>query len=356
MKIAQSFLVRDILAEAVKRRASDVHFTVGNRPTLRLNGQLVFLEDQAIIDQEFMTAAVAELLTAEQQKQLASEREIIVVYDFERDLRFKINIFYQRGFLSMTLRYLPAMVPTLDSLKLNPLLKELVKLPKGLVIVSGGFGSGRSTTVAAMVEEINRSRQTYIITVEDAIEYVFTNNLSIIEQREVGRDSKSFADALKYFEEEDGDVLFLEKMEDPQLMPTVLEIARASALVLTTVTAGSAAETVSRILNSFQSFDQERIRDLLASALRAVICQKTLPLIGGGVAVIQEVLTANDIARSMIKNGDAAQLESLIRNSAEDQMISFDQILAKLVLNHRVSLVDALDNASNRKSLEKMIR
>ncbi len=356
MDTAQALSIRKILTQAIARGAADLHFSVGNRPTLRINGDLAGMEDQDIIDMAFMEQLVSWLLTPEQSKLLKQNREIIITHDFDKQLRFKINIFYQRNFLSATLRHIPWQVPVLDSLNLNPKVKALTNLQKGLVIVAGSFGSGRSTTVAAMLEEINLSRKEYIITIEDPIEYLYINKQSIIEQRQVGRDVRTMADAIKYFEEEDGDILYLEGMEDPKIIPQVLEIARAGALVITHVTAATAAETISRIIDSFTSLDQERIRDLLASALQAVVCQKVIPQMGGGVMVIQEILMVNDTVKSIILDGRTNQLASVIMNSAEDGMVSFDQILAKLVAERRISLVDALDNATDRKRLEKMIR
>jgi len=253
--------------------------------------------------------------------------------------------------LSATLRYIPSKIPTVASLGLSTDITKLAKLKNGLMIVSGPFGSGRSTTIAAIIDEINRTRKEYIITIEDPIEYIFTNKKSIVEQREVGSDTRSYSDALKYFEEEDGDVLFLENMQDPKIIPAVLEISRGGSLVLSTISADSAAKTVSRILDSFQSFDQERIRDLLSTSLRAVVCQKLLPRVGGGLVLAYEILIINDAARSVIINGNLNRLEDIIQTSRKDGMISFDQNLAQLVKDRMVSREDALENASNKKKL-----
>lgn len=348
--------IKMLLTEVVNRGATDLHLSVGNNPALRINGELVILEDIDLITQEFMTELINTMLDKEKQDQLSTEREIILTRDFDKNMRFKINIFYQRDFLSATLRYIPKQAPTIDSLGLNPIFKKFIDYEKGLIIISGSFGSGRSTTVAAIIEEINQSRRNYIITIEDPIEYVFTNKKSIIEQREIGRDTKSFIDALNYFEEEDGDVLFLEEMQDPKIIPMVLEIARGSSLVLSSMSASSSTNTISRILDSFQSFDQERIRNLLSTSLKAIVCQKMVPKIGGGEMAIQEVMIVNDAIKSIIASGNISQIHNIIQTSRKDGMISFDQVLVDLVKRRMISSSDALDNTSNKKEMENLIK
>jgi len=355
MQTSQSLYIKEILAEAVKAKANDLHFSVSNYPLMRVNDGLVPLEDKAIVNQEFMNSLVEFLLTEEQKKKLAADREIIFTYDFDKNLRFKINVFYQRGYISATLRYIPSQVPTIDELGLNPILKKLAESKKGLIIIAGPFGSGRSTTAAALVEEINRSRKEYIITIEQPVEYYFTNKKSVIEQREVGLDTRSFLDALSYFQEEDGDVLYLSQMNDPQIVPQVLEIARGSSLVISTMGADSALRALSAILDMFQSFDEQRVRDLLSSALRAVICQKLLPRAGGGLLAAQEILLVTDAVRSIIAGGSINQLASIIQTSRKEGMISMEQVLADLVGAGKLKLEDALANAVDRKSLEKML-
>lgn len=335
--------------------ASDLHFSVGNKPVLRVNQDLVFLEDREIIVSEFMEGLISSWLDPQQKELLEKNREIIFTYDFDKELRFKINIFYQKGFLSATFRHIPSQVPTLDSLGVSPELKKLTTFKKGLILVSGPFGSGRSTTAASMVEEINTTRKEYIITIENPIEYIFTNNKSIVEQREVGKDTKSFEEALRYFQEEDGDVLFLEEMGDPKIVPLVLEIANGSSLVISTANADSASKAVSSILDNFTSLDQGRIRDLLSNSLKAVVCQKILPKIGGGVVVVQEIMVVNEAIRSIIASGNISQMDNVIQVSRKEGMISFNQSLADLVRARKVAMEDALAEAPDHKSLENLI-
>ncbi|OGY44138.1 MAG: hypothetical protein A3B89_03265 [Candidatus Buchananbacteria bacterium RIFCSPHIGHO2_02_FULL_40_13] len=356
MSVSQELSIKNILTEAVKRGASDLHFSVGSNPILRIDDKLILLSDQSLITSEYMGGLVDFLLDESKKKKLSSDREIVLARNFDRNLRFKVNIFYQKGFLSVSFRYIPSQVPTLESLKLNPILAELIKYKHGLIIVSGSFGSGRSTTVAALIEEINRQRREYIITIEDPIEYIFTNNQSIVEQREIGLDTNSFEEALKYFEEEDGDVLFLEEINKPAIIPMVLEIARGSSLVLTALSADSVANTVKRILDIFPAYDQERVRDLLATALKAVICQKVIPRIGGGLVIAQEILIVNDAVKSIIADGNIANLDNIVQTSRKEGMVSFNQALTELVRSRQISREDALTNAADRKILEDSLK
>lgn len=355
METSQNLLIKEILAEGVKAKALDAHFSVGNYPLFRINDELVPLEDKQIINKDFMDSFVQALLTAEQKAKLDQDRELIFTYDFDKNLRFKVNVFFQKGYLSATLRYIPSQVPTIDQLGLNPILKNLAAFNKGLVIVSGPFGSGRSSTAAAMIEEINRTRKEYIITLEKPLEYIYTNQKSVIEQREVGSDTKTYLDALSYFLEEDGDVLFLQEINDAKVVPLALEIARGSALVITTMGADSATKTVSAILDMYQSFDQERIKDLLAGALKAVVCQKLIPKAGGGSVAVQEVMLINEAVRSIITGGSINQLENIIQTARKEGMISMDQAIADAVRAGKIKREEALANCSDQQTMEKLL-
>lgn len=355
MDASKGILVKEILTEGIKSGAFDIHFSVGNYPIIRVNDDLNFLEDKGMISQDFMEEIVDSILTSKQKEELSKDKEIIFSYNFDKNLRFKVNVFYQRGFLSMTLRYIQSQIPTLEELGLSGL-KDLAKLKKGLVIISGPFGSGRSSTVAALINEVNRIRKEYIITIEDPIEYIFSNNKSVIEQREVGQDTKTFGDALAYFQEEDGDVLFVDRMNDPKIIPSILEIAAGSSLVFTIVTADSAQATVSSIIDSFQSFDQDRVRDLLASSLKAVSCQKMIPKIGGGIKVCYEYLPVNDAIKATIQSGNIKQLDNIIQTSRKAGMISFEQSLADAVHNGEIEASQAMDNCKNERLLENLLK
>jgi twitching motility protein PilT len=293
------------------------------------------------------------LLTPTQQQKLAKDKEIILTYNFDKNLRFKINLFYQKSFLSATFRYVPVQIPALSQLGMPATVRELIKLNRGLVIVSGAFGSGRTSTAASMIEEINISRKKYIITIEDPIEYVFANKKSVIEQRQVGQDTNSYVDALRYFQEESGDVLFLEQLNSASIIPPVLEIARGSALVITTMAADTCARSLTAILDYFPAFDQERIRDLLSGALKAVVCQKLLPKIGGGVVPICEILLVNDTVRATIASGNLNQLDNIIATSRREGMVSFNQALNEALRANLITYEEAQEHSPDPNGLGK---
>lgn len=355
MKISQGITIKNILTDAIKRGSADLHFSVGNVPVARIGDQLVLMEENEPVNEELMEELIEMILNEKQKEELSQKREIVLTYDFDKNLRFKVNIFYQKGFLSATLRYIPIIVPTIESLGLTKEIAEVAKLKKGLVIIAGPFGSGRSSTIAAIIEKINQERKEYIITLESPIEYLFANKKCIIEQREIGRDTPSYKDALNYFQEEDGDILFLEELNDPEIIPAVLEIARGSSLVICCMSADSVLNAVSRILDSFQSFDQERVRDLLATSLKVVACQKLLPRVGGGLIPAYEILTINEAVKSVIINGSLSQINNIIQTSRNEGMISFDHRLAELVKMGSVSQEDALANAMDKNKLQNLL-
>ncbi|MFA6227814.1 MAG: ATPase, T2SS/T4P/T4SS family [Patescibacteria group bacterium] len=353
MDTSQDLFLKQVLTEGITASASDWHFTVGHFPIIKVNGDLRYLEDKGVITAEFMIKLAEALLTPTQQQKLAKDKEIILTYNFDKNLRFKINLFYQKSFLSATFRYVPVQIPALSQLGMPATVRELIKLNRGLVIVSGAFGSGRTSTAASMIEEINISRKKYIITIEDPIEYVFANKKSVIEQRQVGQDTNSYVDALRYFQEESGDVLFLEQLNSASIIPPVLEIARGSALVITTMAADTCARSLTAILDYFPAFDQERIRDLLSGALKAVVCQKLLPKIGGGVVPICEILLVNDTVRATIASGNLNQLDNIIATSRREGMVSFNQALNEALRANLITYEEAQEHSPDPNGLGK---
>lgn len=348
--------LKNILIDSVKRHAASVHFSVGNFPVVKIDGEMFFLDNEKIVDDAFLRGLVGFILTDEQNKVLQVKKEIILAYQFDPNLRFKVTVFYQKGFLAATLRYIPAKLSSLESLGLSRIVERLSKIDKGLVLISGPFGSGRSTTIAGIIEEINKTQKRYIITIEDPIEYIFSNQKSVIEQREVGKDTKSFFDALNYFQEEDADVLFLEEIKEAQIIPLVLEIAGGSALVLTAVSAGSVSQTLFNILANFQSPDQERIRNLLATAVKAVVCQKLIAKNGGGLVPIYEILFNNEAVKSTILSGDFGRLDDIIQTSRSEGMMSFDQSLVEMVKTGKISDLEAVHYASDRRKISDLLK
>jgi twitching motility protein PilT len=356
MEAAQGLTLKNILIQAIKDRASDIHFSVGNVPIFRVNDKLVSGDSFEPVTADSMTEMSEAVLSPEQRDKLKQFKELILTYSFDKNLRFKINFFYQRGMLSASFRYIPSQVRSLSELGLAEGASSLVNIKKGLIVIAGPFGSGRSTTAAALIEEINRTRKEYIITVEKHPEHLFSNRESIIEQREVGVDANSFLGALEYFQEENGDVLFIEEMNDKEVIPAILEIAGGSSLVISCISAESARKAITRILDSFQSFDQERIRDLLSTSLKAVWCQKLVPSLAGGLVPAYELLKINDSAAAMIMDGTTSQLDNLIRTSRREEMVSLEQTLAAMVKSGKIASDKAYENANDKNTLDNALK
>ncbi len=326
-----SLTIAKLLTDAAKRKASDIHLVAGSPPTLRVDGALVELADQPPVTKESVEGVLAELADPPTRERLAAQRSVRFVVLYEDRLRLRVNAFYTRGALAMTLKLIASGVPTLAELGLGGMFGGLAALTQGLVIVSGPYNAGRTTTVAAILEEINRTQTRGIMTIESPIEYLYQNKQSLFQQREVGRDALGFLEALRYSQEADVDVLYVGEHDEAGTVPLLLEIATAGRLVFTVMDSATAVQTVERILSAFAPNDQERARGLLASALAAVIVQRLLPRNGGGRVLALEVLVNMPAVGSLIRDGKVAQLESVMQTSPELGMVTLDQSLVALV-------------------------
>ena len=267
----------DLFSQVVKEGASDLHIAVGRHPTLRIDGNLIPLLKDEIITPETAQSFVSSILTEEQNKRFIAERELDLSYNFRDRARFRINVFYQRGFVGAALRLIPTKVKTIEELNLPPIVKEFTKYKQGFFLVVGPTGHGKSTTLAAMVDEINHSRANHIITVEDPIEYLFVSDRAIINQREVGSDTEGFHRALKSTFREDVDVAMIGEMRDPETMSMAVTAAETGHLVLSTLHTNDAAQTVDRIIDTFPGAQQTQIRAQLAFTLIGILSQRLVP-------------------------------------------------------------------------------
>lgn len=345
-----------LLGRVAEYKASALHLSVGNPPILRVDERLMALQDEGILTPDKLVKIADSFLTEEQRKQLELEKEIVFTYSFEERARFKVGIFYQKGYLSISLRYIPTVVPTLAELGLPTVAERFTHLKKGLVLVTGPFGSGKTTTLASLVDSINQTRSEYIITIERPIEYLFTNNKSIVEQREVGRDTQSYKKALTNIPQEDMNVVMVSEMEEAEVMELVFTVVESGRVVFSSMNSDSAYKTIERIVNSFPDQKHEQIRLQLADALEGVISQRLLPRISGGKVVAAEVLIPTPAVRSIMKEGSIYQLNTILQTSREEGMISLDRALADLVKSGEVLLEDALAHAVDKNGLKMMIR
>jgi twitching motility protein PilT len=356
MDTQDKLIIDRILSTVAGQKASDLHLSVGNPPIIRLNDRLITLEGEPVITPDFMVTFIDSTLDKAQKKMLEDTKEVVLAYQFQKQARFRINIFYQKGVPAAYLRLIGNRIVPLNQLGLPPTIENLALLKKGLILISGSFGSGKTTTSASMIDHINRNRSAYILTVERPIEYIFTNQKSIVEQREVGRDTISFEQALSSITQEDVDVLFLSELSGPAVIRDALNIAAAGRLVIANLEADTTVKALELIINEFPSDEQRQIKDQLTINLQAVICQRLLPRVGGGRIAIAEIMMATPPVKSLLKEGSLYQLSNIIQTSRAEGMVALDWSLAELVKMNQVSLEDALANADDPQHLRYMLQ
>lgn len=356
MDTAQSLSFRKLLTEEFKKGASDLHFTVGSRPMVRVHGSLQQLETEDLATEKSIKDLIETLLSEEERKRFEAERDYIITRVFDERIRCKVHFFHQEGLPSLSFRFLSLGAKTLKELNVPAQLGQFATKKEGLLIVTGGYGSGRTTLASALLEEINRSRVDHIMTIERPIEYNLVGNKSIVNQREVGTDVPDFETALHYVQEEDVNVLFVSDMPTLDTIRRVLELAGAGIYVVIVMNADSATRALEKIITLFEEHHQPHIRGLLADVLIGVIAQALIPGIGGTVIPVHEVLLNNDSVKSMITSGRLQQLDQLIKSSRSTGMMSFDHELAGLVRAQRISREHALQYARDRATLETLLR
>lgn len=353
---SDTIVIDRVLTRVAEYKASDVHLTAGNPPILRVDGKLVPLGDEGIITPDFLERFSELLLNDEQRQELAEKKELVIATTWQKRARYKVSFFHQRGALSASLRLIAPQIRSLSELGLPRIVEQLAQLEKGLVLITGPFGSGRTGTAAGLIDAINQTRAEHIITIEKPIEQIFVNNRSVIEQREVGRDTLSFVQAINTASREDVDVIFVSEMEEPDVIEAVLGAAESSHLIISTMNTDSIVRTVEKILTSFPEEQALRIRVQLAATLQAVVSQRLLPRVGGGRIVVAEVMVPTAPIRAVIRDGQLYQLTNLLQTSREAGMISLDRSLAELVRTGEILVDDALAHAVDRNNLKMLTR
>ncbi|MFA5051481.1 MAG: PilT/PilU family type 4a pilus ATPase [Patescibacteria group bacterium] len=356
MDTQEKLAIDKILRLVAEQKASDLHLMIGSHPVIRLNNKLITLEEEKIITREFMSGFLQTILDPDQLANLEKNKEVVLAYQFQKQTRFRINVFHQKGQVAAYLRLIGNTIMPLRSLGLPSTLENLANLTKGLVIFSGSFGSGKTTSSASLLDYINRQRANYILTIEKPIEYLFNNQKSIIEQREVGRDTNSFEQALSYVTQEDIDIVFLSELPNPAVIKQVMNIATSGRLVIANLEADTIIKTLELIITGHPKDEQQQIREHLAANLAAVICQRLVPRIGGGQVAVAEIMTSTPPIQSLIKEGSLYQINNIILTSRAEGMVSLDWSLAELVKTNEVKLEDALQYASDPQQLSYMLR
>ncbi len=353
-----SFDLGALLREAVEARASDIHIKAGNPPVFRVDGVLHRQDKYPSLSPEDTLELARIILPSRLQKRLEEDLEAECGYGV-RDLgRFRVSVYMQRGSVSIVMRHVPTEVPSMEELNLPPILKELALEPRGLILVTGTTGSGKSTTLAAMIEHINKNKITNIITIEDPIEFLFRDDKSIISQREVGTDVRDFLTALRASLRQDPDVIMVGEMRDLETMQTALTAAETGHLVLSTLHTLDAPETVNRIISVFPPYHQKQIRLQLASVLKAVISMRLVKRKGGGRVPAMEILIATPAVREAILVPEKFKtLRTLISEGyAQYGMQTFDQSLFDLYQKDLITLEEALEQCSNPDEFKLRIR
>ncbi|XOB41957.1 MAG: type IV pilus twitching motility protein PilT [Candidatus Nealsonbacteria bacterium] len=348
--------LRDLLALSIQQQASDLHISVGHPPTLRVIGRLVPLVKMKKILPEDSQGLAFELMHEDQRQRFLQQKEIDFSYNFEDKDRFRVNIFFQKGNISAALRLIPAKIQTIEELNLSPVLHEFTKPNQGFVLITGPSSHGKSTTLAALIDEINHTRTDHIITIEDPIEYIFKDDKCIIDQREVYQDTLSFARALKSTFRQDPNVIMVGEMRDPETISTAITAAETGHLVFATLHTNSASQTIHRIVDSFPPTQQVQIRAQLSGSLLGVVSQRLVPRIRGGLIPACEVMISNAAVSNLIRENKIHELDLVIETSAELGMISLNRALADLVKVKEISLKNALIYSLNPAELRKLVR
>ena len=347
--------IDDLLREMVQRGSSDLHICVGVPPIIRVDGQLMALNYEKFSPMQTQRL-VYDILSDEQIQRFEDNWELDFSYSLKNVARFRVNIFRDKGTVAVAFRLIPMKIPTLRELGLPLILETITRRPRGLVLVTGPTGSGKSTTLAAMVHQINTERGCHIITIEDPIEYLHQHRFSIINQREVGQDTKEFANALRAALREDPDVILVGEMRDLETMSNAIRAAETGHLVFATLHTNSAASTVDRVVDSFPASQQEQIRLMLSNSLEAVLCQQLLPRAGmPGRVCCMEIMIATPAIRNLIREAKSHQVTSIIQTSANVGMQTMDQNLRDLYQKGVITYDEAMARAMSQEELKNMI-
>jgi len=340
--------LRILLQEMIQRRASDLHITVGERPKLRVDGALVNSQVDYVLSPKDSLQLAYSILTESQKKRFETEDELDFSFGVQNLSRFRGNCFKQRGCVALAIRQIPYEIISIDQLGLPQIVGKMADRPRGLVLVTGPTGSGKSTTLAAMVDKINKERQGHIITIEDPIEFIHRHQNCTVNQREVGADTKNFSAALKYALRQDPDVILIGEMRDLETISAALTIAETGHLVLATLHTNSAAEAVNRIIDAFPSHQQAQVRAQLAFVLEGVVTQTLLPRAKGkGRVVAAEILVCTPAIRAVIRDEKVHQIYSLMQAGKKHGMQTMNDALQMLYMRGEVTLEEALKRSAD---------
>lgn len=345
-----------LLEEVVKKKASDLHLQVGLPPMLRVDGALVPVSGADVLTEETVETLIFAILDEDQKQILLKDKEFDFSFAFGDLGRFRVNAFHERGNLAAALRLIPSDILTIEQLGLPQIVTKFADYPRGLVLVTGPTGSGKSTSLAALIHKINAEQAKHIITIEDPIEYTHKSKKSVIVQREVHYDTYSFSAALRSSLREDPDVVLIGEMRDLETIASAITIAETGHLVFATLHTNSAAQSIDRMVDVFPPHQQPQIRAQLSNILMAICSQRLVPAIGGGRIAAAEILVATPAVRNIIREGKTHQLDAVIQTGAEFGMQSMDKTLVSLIHSGSISYDEARNFAVDQDELDRLMR
>ena len=356
MTAAKEIRIETLLEDVIRKKASDLHLQVGLPPMLRVDGTLSPIPGFDVLDEEKVEKLIFAILDQDQQQILMKDKEFDFSFAFGDLGRFRVNAFHERGNLAAALRLIPNEIKTITELGMPAVVSSFSAYPRGLVLVTGPTGSGKSTTLAALVDKINTEKQHHIITIEDPIEFTHKSKKSVVVQREVHYDTYSFSAALRSSLRQDPDVVLIGEMRDLETISAAITIAETGHLVFATLHTNSAAQSIDRMIDVFPPHQQPQIRAQLSNILMAICSQRLVPMIGGGRAVATEILTATPAVRNIIREGKTHQLDAVIQTGADQGMQSMDKTLVGLVQAGSVTYEEARNFAVDLGEFDRMMR
>jgi twitching motility protein PilT len=346
----------DLLTEVIERRASDLHISAGAHPMVRMRGRLVPMEEYPVLDATTTRELIYAILSNDQRQRLETDWQIDFAYSVPGLARFRVNAYYQRSAVGAAFRLIPTDLKTVEELGLPPVVHELARKPRGFVLVTGPTGSGKSTSLAAIIDEINRTREEHILTIEDPIEFLHRHKKCLVNQRELGADAQSFAAALKAALRQDPDVILVGEMRDLDTISTALTAAETGHLVFATLHTQNASQTIDRVIDVFPPSQQGQVRVQLSVALQGIVTQQLLPTAdGAGRVAACEVLVPTAAVRNLIREGKTYQIPSVLQTSSGAGMQTMDAALATLVRAGKISLATAETRSSTPEELRRLM-
>lgn len=348
--------LENYLDSVIEKDATDLHITANRPPILRINGSLKNLEGVEVLNPEHAKELALNLLDEEQKKKFSVDKDIDFSFTYKNKARFRVNVYRQNNAISAAFRFIPAKVRTIEELSLPSILHSFTQASQGFFLVVGPSGHGKSTALAAMIDEINHTRQDHIVTIEDPIEYVFPQDKCIIDQREVGVDVLDFHRGLRAMFREDADVVMIGEMRDPETISTAITAAETGHLIFSTLHTNTASQTIDRIIDTFPPHQQGQIKTQLASTLLGVLSRRLIPTIKGGTINAIELLIGNSAVRNLIREGKAHQIDMVIETHSEAGMISLNRSLVDLVERGIITYENAEIYSTNPRELKMILQ